>query len=102
MFLVGVNSGVVWREGRCEENERCCRMEVDQDDDGGGRCGRQFAQDGHAPVAKKGQAAFGEAPWMALLLISERHGGERQWTPLCGGSLVTMTVVLTAAHCIVG
>ncbi|XP_036333427.1 phenoloxidase-activating factor 3-like [Rhagoletis pomonella] len=44
-------------------------------------------------VANGEDVAFGEFPWVAMLLYGEKQ-------PLCGGSVITDRFILTAAHCI--
>ena len=44
-----------------------------------------------------GNASAGEYPWMAAVYLGNPNGGQ-----FCGGTLVRPTVVLTAAHCILG
>ena len=44
-----------------------------------------------------GLASPGEYPWMAAVYLGNPNGGQ-----FCGGTLVRPTVVITAAHCILG
>ena len=44
-----------------------------------------------------GNASVGEYPWMAAVYFGNPDGGQ-----FCGGTLVRPTVVITAAHCILG
>ena len=44
-----------------------------------------------------GNASAGEYPWMAAVYLGSPNGGQ-----FCGGTLVRPTIVITAAHCILG
>ncbi|KAJ8983011.1 hypothetical protein NQ317_014308 [Molorchus minor] len=47
------------------------------------------------------EAEFGEFPWMVAILKKDHNDTSfNQTSPACGGSLITPSVVLTAAHCI--
>ncbi|KAG8187277.1 hypothetical protein JTE90_019166 [Oedothorax gibbosus] len=44
------------------------------------------------------EAERGGWPWMAVVFVEKRNGN---WSPDCGGALVTTRHVITAAHCVV-
>lgn len=43
------------------------------------------------------EAQFGEFPWMVAIMSKTEHGPKYH----CGGSLIHLKVVLTAAHCVI-
>lgn len=45
------------------------------------------------------KAIPGQFPWMALLKYSSKSGEKNKYSFNCGGSLITPSYVLTAAHC---
>lgn len=45
------------------------------------------------------EAEYGEFPWMIEILRNVNDVSDQQ-VALCGGSLITPTVVLTGAHCV--
>lgn len=47
---------------------------------------------------ENGEAEYAEFPWMVAILENVRKASKR--VVLCGASLLTPKVVLTAAHCV--
>lgn len=56
-------------------------------------CGRPYIEESNFRITGDREAKYGEFPWMAALMNSQRHF-------ICGGSLIHPQVVLTAAHCV--
>ncbi|XP_043242993.1 prophage side tail fiber protein homolog StfR-like isoform X2 [Amphibalanus amphitrite] len=67
-------------------------------------CGRRnpegigFAIEGF----KDSESQFAEFPHMAIIMEEEYIGGELRHRYVCGGSLVTTNIILTAGHCVAG
>ncbi|KAG8187278.1 hypothetical protein JTE90_019167 [Oedothorax gibbosus] len=59
-------------------------------------CGENLMSDMRVVGLK--DAEKGRWPWMAVVFIEKRGGN---WSPDCGGALVTNRHVITAAHCVV-
>lgn len=46
------------------------------------------------------EAEYGEFPWMVAILRKNYNPSEDENLAICGGSLITTSVVLTGAHCV--
>uniref|UniRef100_A0A224XDU5 Phenoloxidase-activating factor 2 n=1 Tax=Panstrongylus lignarius TaxID=156445 RepID=A0A224XDU5_9HEMI len=76
---------------------------------GGEGCGRRrFAGEGNnidnslritGPAGYPEETFYGEVPWMVRLLFMD-NGQINDTFLMCGGALITPSVVLTAAHCV--
>lgn len=71
-------------------------------DDGNSHCGIRNTNgiDFKITGNSDNEAEYGEFPWMIEILRNGLNDVSEQQVALCGGSLITPTVVLTGAHCV--
>lgn len=74
---------------------------VPKPDDGESHCGLRNANGVDFKITGNtdNEAEYGEFPWMIEILKNTNDVSDQQ-VALCGGSLITPTVVLTGAHCV--